>query len=113
LKPADLRKSNRGSLRMLPLSYPRTAQGTRRRVIMTTPNSEQPHAAEEASAQETTLRELTTRPDTNYLRSDGGKLMDLFELGHTQFKALTQELAAYGLHVDPTLELRRSNGLLC
>src|SRR5438067_1675088 len=41
------------------------------------------------------------------------ELMDLFELGHTHFKALTQELAAYGLHVDPALEVRRTNGLLC
>ena len=38
---------------------------------------------------------------------------DLFGLGDAAFKEFKTELQTYGLDVDPELELRRANGLLC
>lgn len=38
---------------------------------------------------------------------------DLFALGQQYLAAFTQELATYGIAVDPGLELRRGHGLLC
>ena len=38
---------------------------------------------------------------------------DLFELGRTSFESYKHELLAYGLDVDPDLQIRRANGLLC
>jgi hypothetical protein len=39
--------------------------------------------------------------------------VDLFQLSQNSFKAFVQEFAAYGIHTDPTMEVRRGTGLLC
>ena len=39
--------------------------------------------------------------------------VDLFQLSQRCFEACVQELAAYGIHTDSALELRRGTGLLC
>ena len=39
--------------------------------------------------------------------------VNLFDLAHQSLHTLSDELATYGLYVDPGLELRRGEGLLC
>lgn len=39
--------------------------------------------------------------------------MDLFELGRSCFEAFKDELASYGIPVDPRMELRQGKGMLC
>jgi hypothetical protein len=38
---------------------------------------------------------------------------DLFQLSQDHFTAFVQELATYGIHTDPAMELRRGTGMLC